>query len=167
MDAISLQLTQKALVGASQNSPVAKTQNYSVEQSSFSKVLDSQVQTNQDTTQQLMQMVEDMGGGDTNPTMNAISADGIQIDVAKAGEVPGTQGVSSATSIYEIFKEVNLTQNNMDTLMEQMNSGKKFSTHELLRLQVFAHQHTATYEMVSKVGEMGNRAIQTPFQMQV
>jgi hypothetical protein len=36
-----------------------------------------------------------------------------------------------------------------------------------MRLQIFAHQHTVTYELVSKFGEMGNRAIQQPMQMQV
>jgi hypothetical protein len=48
-----------------------------------------------------------------------------------------------------------------------LTSGKKLSTMEMTRLQVLAHMNTVNMEVISKVGEMANRAIQTPFQMQV
>jgi len=167
MDALTLQLTKNALKGAGDPKAVApKANNYSVEQSGFGQVLDNQVQANNSATSKLLEFVDNMAGNSAGENMNAIPAGEIKVDLAKAGEVQGSP-VNQKGSMMDIFQEFNQTQNNMDSLLEQMSSGKKFNTHELLRLQIFAHQHTATYELVSKFGELGNRAIQTPFQMQV
>jgi hypothetical protein len=107
-----------------------------------------------------------MSGQSSGAGMNAIPAGEIKVDLAKAGEVTASSGGNNS-SVLDVFKEINGSQNNMDRLIETMSSGKKFSTQELLQFQVFAHHHTVTYEMMSKFGEMANRAIQTPFQMQV
>lgn len=167
MDALTLQLTKNALNGAAGPKPAAtKPNNYSIERSGFGKTLDNQVEANNSTTDKLLQFVNNMTGGPVDQNMNAIPAGEIKVDLAKAGEINGST-TDKKSAIFDIFKDFNQTQNNMDQLLEQMSTGKKFNTHELLRLQVFAHQHSVTYEMVSKFGEMGNRAIQTPFQMQV
>ena len=167
MDPITAQLTSSALKQAgTPNSGAAKPPvNYTTEQSAFGQILDNQNAASNGSTQQMLQMVDNMMG--TNgPDMQAIPAKDINVDLKKAGEVTQTVANNKA-SIFDVFKEVNHSQNNMDALMEQLNSGKKFNTNELMRLQIFAHQHTVTYELVSKFGEMGNRAIQQPMQMQV
>ena len=53
--------------------------------------------------------------------------------------------------------------------MEQMFSGSKktWSAMELTRMQMYAHSSTVNMEVISKVGEMANKAISTPFNMQV
>jgi hypothetical protein len=166
MDPITAQLSQSALKQAGTPETIApKTPNYTTENSAFGQILGNHMDASNSSTQQLINIVENMTGN-SEPKMNAIPADQINVDLKKAGEVEGTVA-SNKSAIFEIFKEVNHSQTNMDGLMEQLNSGKKFNTHELMRLQIFAHQHTVTYELVSKFGEMANRAIQTPIQMQV
>jgi hypothetical protein len=137
-----------------------------LDQSGFGKVLDSTIQGNDTTTNKLMQFVENFNQESMGDSMKAIPAGEINIDVAKAGEVSG-KSVTKTQSIFEIFKEVNSTQANMDQVLETLTSGKKLSTMEMTRLQVLAHMNTVNMEVISKVGEMANRAIQTPFQMQV
>ena len=69
-----------------------------------------------------------------------------------------------------MFKEVNNNQINMDQLIENMMSGfgkKAMSAQEAFRVQVFAQMHSVHMEIISKVGEMANKAISTPFNMQV
>lgn len=171
MDPISAQLTQKALTGMGGLDTAIKPQNtqqisQSFDQSGFGKVLDSQMQGNDATTNKLMQFVENFNQESMGDSMKAIPAGDIQIDVAKAGELNG-KSVTKSQSIFEIFKEVNGTQHNMDQVLETLSSGKKLSTMEMTRLQVLAHMNTVNMEVISKVGEMANRAIQTPFQMQV
>lgn len=166
MDPITAQLTNSALKQAGTPESIApKAPSYSTDQSAFGQILGNHMDASNSSTQQLLSIVDNMTGG-AEPQMNAIPADQINVDLKKVGEVQSTVA-SNKSSIFDIFKEVNSSQNNMDGLMEQLNSGKKFSTHELMRLQIFAHQHTVTYELVSKFGEMANRAIQTPIQMQV
>lgn len=167
MDPISAQLTQSALKGVSQPSaPINKTPNFQTEQSSFGHMLDNQISSGNTATDKLLSLVDNMAGDAGGSSMKAIPADGIQVDLSKVEET-GSSASSNKSAIFDLFKEVNGSQNNMDALLEQLSSGKKFSTQEMVRLQVFAHQHTVTYELVSKFGEMAGRAVQTPFQMQV
>ena len=167
MDPITAQLTNTALkqAGTPESLGSKPAANFSTDQSAFGQMLNNHMDASNSSTQQMLQLVDNMAGGQ-GQEMKAIPADQINVDLNKVGEVNNTVA-SNKTGLSEIFKEINHSQNNMDVLMEQMNSGKKFSTNELLRLQIFAHQHTVTYELVSKFGEMGNRAIQTPMQMQV
>ncbi len=169
MDPISAQLTQKAAanLGGLENAIKPQQQNtFQMDQTGFGKVLDSQMQSNDATTQKLMQFVENFHQESLGDSMKALPAGEIQLDVAKASEVNG-KTVTKSQSIFEVFKEVNSTQSNMDQVLETLTSGKKLSTMEMTRLQVLAHMNTVNMEVISKVGEMANKAIQTPFQMQV
>ncbi len=168
MDAISAQLTQKAMTGLGglDTTALKSPSTHQFDQTNFSKLLDNQMQTGDTTNAKLMEFVENFASESTSEPMKAIPAGEIQIDVAKAGEVEKNT-VTKSNNIFEIFKEVNSTQANMDQVMETLTSGKKLSTMEMTRLQVLAHMNTVNMEVISKVGEMANRAIQTPFQMQV
>ncbi len=167
VDPITTQLTQTAVKQVSHTGVESRPLNYQVEQSGFGQMLDTQMQANQTTQDYLMGMVDQLEAGST---MNAIPANGINVDLAKAGDL-GT-GTDTAQgnkhAIFELFKDVNSSQNNMEGLMEAMTSStKKFSTHEIIRMQIFAQHHALNYELVSKFGEGFNKAIQGPFQMQV
>ena len=169
MDPISAKLTESALKNVGQiSNPVggAGAGSYGVDQSSFGRILDSNMQANQTTNAKLLEFVDNMGGETMSPNINAIPANGIQIDVAKAGETQGTG--TNGRNIFDIFKEVNDTQLNMDNIMETVVSGsKKFSTQEMIRIQVLGHTNAVYMETISKVGEMANKAISTPFNMQI
>lgn len=167
MDPISAELTKQVVGGSAQGVAAPKTPNYTTEQSGFSQLLDQQVDANQSATNKLMAFVDDLAGQNSGGSMKAIPADEIKIDIAKAQEIPGGSTTKSSNMLFDIFKQVNNSQNNMDKLLETVSSGKKFSVHEMIKFQVFAHKHTVVYESMSKFIEMGNRALQTPFQMQV
>jgi len=138
----------------------------SFDQTSFSRLLDNQTQASDSSTSKLMQFVDNISNESTTEPMKAINGSEIHVDVAKAGELNG-QTVTKSNSIFDIFKEVNSTQANMDQVMETLTSGKHLSTMEMTSLQVLAHMNTVNMEVISKVGEMANKAIQTPFQMNV
>lgn len=164
MDPIAAQLTK----GAIQNkAPKPVAPNYSTDKTgfgSFGDLLNNQMKTNQQSTSHLLEMVDNMMG-DTGNSMKAIPAPEVQVSKT---EIPdGVQPVAKSADLMELFKEVNTSQNNMSQLIEQLSSGKKLSTQELLSVQVFVHHHTVSYELVSKTGEMVNNAIQRPTQMQV
>jgi hypothetical protein len=166
MDPISSKLTQSALknVGPISTPPGGGSSNYGVDQSSFGRLLDNQMDTNQTTNAKLMEYVENMSNESVAPPINAIPAGDVHL--AKAGEVDKI--ASTKGNIFDILKEVNDTQLNMDNVMETLTSGnKKFSTQEMMRLQVLAHVNTVNMEVISKVGEMANKAISTPFNMQI
>lgn len=168
IDPISAQLTKGAInkvASPDTLGPKTAEKAYSLDQSAFGNVLGNHMDASNASNNKLLEMVDSMvGGGGTD--MKAISAEGINVDLNRVGEVAqSSQG--GGVNIFDIFKEVNGSQVNMDSLMEQLGTGKKFSTNELMRWQIFAHQHTMTYEMVTKFGEMANRAVQGPFQMQV
>jgi hypothetical protein len=114
----------------------------------------------------LLAMVDNMVGGG-GQDMKAISGEGINVDLNRVGEVAQAQQSGGGTNIFDMLKELNSSQLNMDSLMEQLGTGKQWSTKQILQMQFFAHQHTITYEMVTKFGEMAGRAVQGPFQMQV
>jgi hypothetical protein len=169
MDPISAKLTESALKNVGQvSTQVGKTgAGYGVDQSGFGRILDSQMQTNQTTNAKLLEFVENMGGDTMSPQINAIPANGINIDVAKSGELQGSSN-GNGRNIFDIFKEVNDTQLNMDNIMETVVSGnKKFTTQEMIRIQVMGHMNAIYMETISKVGEMANKAISTPFNMQI
>lgn len=169
IDPISAQLTKGALnkvATPDSLGPKTAEKSYSMDQSAFGNVLNNHLDASNASTGKLIEMVDNMVGGGGNSGIHAIPADGINVDLTKVSEVAqSSQG--GGINMFDIFKEINGSQINMDGLMEQLGSGKKFSTNELLRWQIFAHQHTMTYEMVTKFGEMANRAVQGPFQMQV
>jgi len=172
MDPISAQLTQQAvsnlggLDSAVKSNPQQSGINVNFDQSSFGKVLDSQIQSNDASTQKLLSFVENFQQDAMGNSMKAIPGGDVKLDVAKAGEINGTN-VTKPQSVFDIFKEVNSTQAGMDQVLESLTSGQKMSTMEMTRLQVLAHMNSVNMEVISKVGEMANRAIQTPFQMQV
>jgi hypothetical protein len=170
IDPISSQLTKAALnkVAAPDTmGPKTAEKAYGLDQSAFANVMGNHMEASNSSNNKLMEMVDNMvGGGGAGQDMKAIPADGINVDLNRVTEVAQSQQ-GGGVNIFDMFKEINGSQMNMDSLMEQMGSGKKFSTNEMMRLQVFAHQHTMTYEMVTKFGEMANRAVQGPFQMQV
>lgn len=168
MDPISTKLAESALKNVAQlSTPMGGgSGSYGVDQSSFGRVLDTQMQGNQTTNAKLLEFVDNMSGDTVAPPINAIPADGIHVDVAKAGEIQGSS--PSGRNIFDIFKDVNNTQLNMDSLMETMMSGtKKLSTQEMIRAQMLAHMGAMNLEVLSKVGEMANKAISTPFNMQI
>jgi hypothetical protein len=168
IDPISAQLTTGALnkvATPDSLGPKTAEKSHSIDQSAFGNVLGNHMEASNASNNKLMEMVDSMVGGG-GQDIKAISADGINVDMSRVTEVAQSSS-GGGVNIFDIFKEVNGSQVNMDSLMDQMGSGKKFSTNELMRWQIFAHQHTMTYEMVSKFGEMANRAVQGPFQMQV
>ncbi|MFO1464573.1 MAG: hypothetical protein U1F66_12435 [bacterium] len=177
MDPISAGLTQSALqnIGGAGNqlpNQGGLGGTFQTDKTSFGQLLDNtigaQSNTNATANGKLMEFVESFGNESVTGNMNAISADGIQVDVARAGEIEKASAPKS-TGIFEIFKEVNNNQMGMEQLMEQMFSGSKknWSALELTRLQMYAHHSTVNMEVISKVGEMANKAISTPFNMQV
>lgn len=161
MDPIAAKLTEAAAKNAA---PKSVAPNYSVDKTGFGQLMDNQMKSNQQSTSHLMEMVDGMMGDGGN-SMKALPAPELQVTKT---EIPGAvEPVAKSADLMGIFKEVNGSQVNMNHLMEQLGSGKKFSNKELLSLQVFAHNHTMSYELVSKTGEMVNNAIQRPMQMQV
>jgi len=170
MDPISAQLTQQAVSNLGGLDSAVKSQPQqsglvNFDQSAFGKVLDTQIQSNDASTQKLLSFVENFQQESMGNSMKAIPGGEIKLDVAKAGEINGTS--TKPQSVFDIFKEINSTQAGMDQVMESLSSGTKMSTMEMTRLQVLAHMNSVNMEVISKVGEMANRAIQTPFQMQV
>lgn len=177
MDPISAGLTQSALQnigGAGTQLPSQGTGagGFQTDKTSFSQLLDNTIgaQSNANNTSnaKLLEFVESFGNESVTGNMKSIPAGEIQIDVARAGEIEKSSAPKS-TGIMDIFKEVNTNQMNMEQLMEQMFSGSKktWSALELTRMQMYAHHSTVNMEVISKVGEMANKAISTPFNMQV
>lgn len=178
MDPISAGLTQSALQnigGAGTQLPSqggAASGGFTTDKTSFAQMLDNtigaQSGTNNTSNAKLLEFVESFGAESTGGGLKSLPANEIQIDVARAGEIEKNAAPKS-TGIMEIFKEVNTNQMGMEQLMEQMFSGSKknFSTMELTRMQMYAHTSTVNMEVISKVGEMANKAISTPFNMQV
>ena len=168
IDPISAQLTKGALNKVATPDtlgPKTAEKNYGVDQSAFGNVLGNHMEASNSSQGKLLEMVDNMVGSNGGD-MKAIPADQINVDMSRVTEVAqSNQG--GGVNIFDMFKEINNSQINMDSLMDQLGSGKKFMTTELMRWQIFAHQHTMTYEMVTKFGEMANRAVQGPFQMQV
>jgi hypothetical protein len=175
IDPISSQLTKAALNKVATPDtlgPKTAEKAYGLDQSAFGNVLGNHMEASNTSNNKLLEMVDSMmggGGSSGGQGIKAIPADQINVDLNRVTEVAQSQqgGGAGGVNIFDMFKEINGSQVNMDSLVEQMGSGKKFSTQEMLQWQVFAHQHTMTYEMVSKFGEMANRAVQGPFQMQV
>ncbi|MDL1871319.1 hypothetical protein FBR05_03845 [Deltaproteobacteria bacterium PRO3] len=177
MDPISAGLTQSALQnigGAGTQLPSQGTGagGFQTDKTSFSQLLDNtigaQSSANSTSNAKLLEFVESFGNDSIGGNMKSIPAGEIQIDVARAGEIEKSSAPKS-TGIFEIFKEVNSNQMGMEQLMEQMFSGSKksWSALELTRMQMYAHHSTVNMEVISKVGEMANKAISTPFNMQV
>lgn len=164
MDPIAAQLTKTAAQGLEKQLPKNPAPKYQIEQSQFGQVLNNQLESGQDANGKLLNFVEELT--QPNSGVKAIPAGEIHVDLAKAPEVTPTAN-SNKNAIFGIFKEINSSQNNMDKLMENLASGKKFSTHELIRLQIFSHQHAMGYEMFSRMGAEVNRSIQSVTNMQV
>jgi len=178
MDPISAGLTQSALnniggAGAQLPNQGTGAGSFQTDKTQFSQLLDNtigaQANAGQSSNAKLLEFVESMGNDNSvNGNMKSIPGGEIQVDVARAGEIEKSAAPKS-TGIFEIFKEVNTNQMNMEQLMEQMFSGSKktWSAMELTRMQMYAHSSTVNMEVISKVGEMANKAISTPFNMQV
>jgi len=177
MDPISAGLTQSALnniggAGAQLPNQGGVGGTFQNDKTSFGNLLDqtigAQNSTGNTSNAKLLEFVENFGNESVTGNMNSIPADGINVNMARAGEIEQASAPKS-TGIFEIFKEVNTNQMNMEQLMEQMFSGSKknWSALELTRIQMYAHNSTVNMEIISKVGEMANKAISTPFNMQV
>jgi len=167
MDPISAKLTTETMNKVGGGAPLKTQQGAGgFDQSSFGRLLDNQMQTSEASTSNLMQFVDKISNESTTEPMKAVSASDVHVDFAKAGDLNG-QSVTKPQNIFDILKDVNSTQANMDQVMETLTSGKHLSTMEMTRLQVLAHMNTVNMEVISKVGEMANKAIQTPFQMNV
>lgn len=178
MDPISASLTQSALsniggAGAQLPNQPGAGGTFQTDKTGFGQMLDQTISAQNSngatTNSKLLDFVESMSNSESvTGNMNAIPADGINVNVARAGEIEQASAPKS-TGIFEIFKEVNTNQMNMEQLMEQMFSGSKktWSALELTRIQMYAHHSTVNMEIISKVGEMANKAISTPFNMQV
>ncbi|HCU23374.1 MAG TPA: hypothetical protein DF383_00010 [Deltaproteobacteria bacterium] len=148
--------------------PAEKT--FTNDKTAFSNMLDSAMggtnNPTQTTNAKLLEFVDSLNGDGGG--VKEISATDIKVDVARAAEVEGIGG--NKAGILDMLKEVNNSQINMDQLIENMMSGfgkKSMSAQEAFRVQVFAQMHAVHMEVISKVGEMANKAISTPFNMQV
>ncbi|HKY63651.1 MAG TPA: hypothetical protein VJR29_09550 [bacterium] len=173
MDPISMNLTQTALQNVNTgSSPLPAGGTFQTDKTSFANLLDStigaQSNANQASNAKLMEFVDNFGADSVSGNMKSIPAGEIQVDVARAGEIEKASAPKS-TGILDMFKEVNTNQMNMEQMMESFFSGSKksFTALELTRMQMYAHTCTVNMEVVSKVGEMANKAISTPFNMQV
>ena len=174
MDPISAGLTQKALTGmGGMGSPMPAQSTFQTDKSSFGQLLNNTItaQNNdaQTTNAKLMDFVESFtNDASMDPKMKSMAANDIQVDLSKAGEIQNSSAPKSS-SIYDIFKEVNSSQMQMDQYMEKMMNGGlgHLNQQEIIGMQIFAHMNTVNMEIVSKVGEMANKAITTPYNMQV
>ena len=173
MDPISMNLTQTALQNVNTgSSPLPSQGTFQTDKSNFANLLDStigaQSNANQASNAKLMDFVDNFGNDSVSGNMKSIPAGEIQVDVARAGEIEKASSPKQ-TGILDMFKEVNTNQMNMEQMMDSFFSGtkKSFTALELTRMQMYAHTCTVNMEVVSKVGEMANKAISTPFNMQV
>jgi hypothetical protein len=176
MDPISMNLTQTALQNVNTGSSPLPSQGagtFQTDKSNFANLLDStlgaQNNANQASNAKLLDFVESFGADSTGGGgMKSLPGGEIQVDVARAGEIEKASAPKQ-TGILDMFKEVNTNQMNMEQMMESFFSGSKksFTALELTRMQMYAHTCTVNMEVVSKVGEMANKAISTPFNMQV
>lgn len=171
VDAISAELTKKvATTGGVEGlggglKPDATFKN---DQSSFAKLLDSQMQTEapgQVNNDKLVSMAESIMGSNQD-TMKAIPGSEIKLDTARVGEIEGTK-VSKSEGIFEIFKQINGDQIGMDNLVESLTSGKKFSTMEMMRIQVLMQNNSLGVDLFSKGVDMAHKGVSSVFNMQV
>lgn len=121
------------------------------EDSPFKQMMDS-VGSGEEYAAELGMTGEEVG----IPTaeMNAISANGIQVDTAnlKVGVDQG-RGIDK---VVDMLSEVNNGQMQMDNMVNQiLYSGKKFSNQELLAIQAHVFHFAQVTELVVKAADQG------------
>ncbi len=170
MDPISAKLTSSALqnIGQQQISQTHTEPTFQSDKSSFAEMLDNQFaqESHSIGNEQLFQMVDSLIQDPNAQPFNAISGQEVQIDVVRAGEVEGGSAFKGG-NLLEAFKDINNEQINLERTMETLQSGKKFSTGELLRLQTMTHLYAMHMEVGSKVGEGVNQSIRRFSDMQI
>jgi hypothetical protein len=171
MDPISAKLTSSALQNVGQQQGLGSQEpTFQTDKSSFAEMLDNQfagaTETSPLNNDHLMEMVDSLIEDPNAQPFNTISGQDIQIDIAKAGEVEGGSAFKTG-NLFQTFKEINTGHMNLERVMETLQSGKKFSTAELLRLQTLTHMYSVKFEIFGKMGEAFNQGIRKFTDMQI
>lgn len=93
-----------------------------------------------------------------HPADNAVSADGLQIQVS---DVKQLESVQSSNNVPNMLERINRDGLNMARIQEMVMSGDKMSNRELMAMQAMIHQSALEIQIGVQAMDAGKSSIQT------
>ncbi len=93
-----------------------------------------------------------------HPADNAVSADGLQIQIS---DVQKLESVESSNKLGNMFENLNRDGLNMERIQEMVMSGEKMSNRELMAMQAMIHQSALEIQIGVQAMDAGKSSIQT------